>query len=98
MARPLPALLGEIEFVDASIGKMVAALKSDGLYESTLIVITAKHGQSPIDSARYLGIANSTDDPVTTSPATILDKPAACPFPNRPPTRRASARPKTMFR
>jgi hypothetical protein len=41
------------------------------LYNSTLIVISAKHGQSPIDSARYLGI--STSGPITTSPADILD-------------------------
>jgi arylsulfatase A-like enzyme len=34
--------------VDTSIGKMVAALKSTGSYNSTLIVITAKHGQSPV--------------------------------------------------
>jgi len=33
-------------------------------------VITAKHGQSPIDSSRYTGI--TTSGPVTTSPATIL--------------------------
>jgi len=52
---------------------MVAALKHNGIYDSTLIVITAKHGQSPVDSARYLGISNSTGDPITTSPATILD-------------------------
>jgi hypothetical protein len=73
IGTPTPALLGEIQFADASIGDMVAALKSNGIYESTLIIISAKHGQSPIDSARYLGIANSTDDPITTSPATILD-------------------------
>jgi predicted AlkP superfamily pyrophosphatase or phosphodiesterase len=71
---PTTALLGEIEYVDASIGKMVDALRSAGLLDSTLIVISAKHGQSPIDSARYLGISNSTDDPITTSPATILEK------------------------
>jgi Type I phosphodiesterase / nucleotide pyrophosphatase len=70
---PTPSLLGEIEFADASIGKMVAALKANGIYESTLIIISAKHGQSPVDSSRYLGIANSTNDPITTSPATILE-------------------------
>ena len=70
--RPTPALLGEIQFADASIGKMVAALKQRGLYKSTLIIITAKHGQSPIDSSRYLGISTKPNDPVTTSPATIL--------------------------
>ena len=73
IGTPTPSLLGEIVFADASIGKMVAALKQNGIYEKTLIVISAKRGQSPIDSARYLGIANSTGDPVTTSPATILD-------------------------
>jgi len=71
--RPMPALLGEIEFADAAIGNMVAALKARRLYGSTLIVISAKHGQSPIDSARFLGISNSPNDPITTSPATILE-------------------------
>ena len=73
IGTPTPSLLGEIEFTDAAIGAMVAALKSNGIYESTLIIISAKHGQSPVDSARYLGISNSTNDPITTSPATILD-------------------------
>jgi type I phosphodiesterase/nucleotide pyrophosphatase len=71
--RPTPALLGEIKFADAAIGKMVAALDGRGLYDSTLIIISAKHGQSPIDSARYLGISTTSNDPITTSPATILD-------------------------
>ena len=68
---PTAALLGEIEFVDDAVGRMVAALKNNGIYDDTLIVISAKHGQSPIDSARYTGI--STSGPVTTSPATILE-------------------------
>jgi hypothetical protein len=73
VGTPTPSLLSEIQFADASIGKMVAALKSRGLLESTLIVISAKHGQSPIDSPRYLGISTTPSDPVTTSPATILE-------------------------
>lgn len=68
---PSPALLSEIQFVDASIGKMISALKSAGVYDSTLLIITAKHGQSPVDSSRYTGI--TSNGPVTTSPATILD-------------------------
>ena len=51
---PTAALLGEIKFVDASIGAWVKELKSKGLYDTTLIVITAKHGQSPIDPNRYV--------------------------------------------
>lgn len=71
IGTPSPNLLSEIKFVDNSIGKMVAELRKTGDYYSTLIVITAKHGQSPIDSSRYTGI--TTSGPITTSPATILD-------------------------
>jgi Type I phosphodiesterase / nucleotide pyrophosphatase len=70
--RPTAALLGEIQFTDASIGRMVDALNARGLLDSTLVIISAKHGQSPMDSARYLGISTKPNDPVTTSPATIL--------------------------
>jgi hypothetical protein len=79
---PTTSLLGEIEFADASIGKMVAALKKNGVYDSTLIIITAKHGQSPIDSARYQGI--TATGPVTTSPATILDGAGCLPLSESP--------------
>jgi Type I phosphodiesterase / nucleotide pyrophosphatase len=73
IGTPTPALLSEIEFADTSIGRMVTKLKNKGLYQSTLIVISAKHGQSPIDSARYLGIKVPSNSPITTSPADILD-------------------------
>ena len=53
--RPTPALLGEIEFTDASIGKMVTALKHRGLFDSTLIIISAKHGQNPIELGALSG-------------------------------------------
>jgi hypothetical protein len=46
---PNPALLNAIQFVDTSIGSMVAELQKNGIYNDTLIIITAKHGQSPID-------------------------------------------------
>jgi Type I phosphodiesterase / nucleotide pyrophosphatase len=77
---PTPALLDEIKFVDSSIGSMIYELKRQGLYGSTLIVITAKHGQSPIDSSRYLGISTVPGDPITTSPATIASNADCLPF------------------
>jgi Type I phosphodiesterase / nucleotide pyrophosphatase len=64
---PSAALLDEFKFVDASIGAFVDELKDKGLYDSTMIVITAKHGQSPIDPARYVPQAK-----VGTTPATLL--------------------------
>jgi hypothetical protein len=48
-ATPTAAMLDEIEFVDAAIGQMVTELTNQHLLNSTLIIITAKHGQSPID-------------------------------------------------
>jgi arylsulfatase A-like enzyme len=53
---PTPSMLGEIEFVDAAIGQMVTALEKEHLLDSTAIIITAKHGQSPIDTHRFFPI------------------------------------------
>jgi hypothetical protein len=84
IGTPTPALLSEIEFADSSIGEMVEELKKNGIYDGTLIIITAKHGQSHIDSARYLGISTIPGDPVTTSPADILDGFGCLPFSESP--------------
>jgi predicted AlkP superfamily pyrophosphatase or phosphodiesterase len=56
IGAPTPSLLSEFQFVDASIGEMVDELKERDLFESTLIIITAKHGQSPIDPNRFFPI------------------------------------------
>ena len=53
---PTPAMLAQIEFVDAAIGQMVTELKTRGLYDSTAIIITAKHGQSPVDPKLFFPI------------------------------------------
>ena len=53
---PRPKMLAEIQFVDAAIGQMEAALKHESLLDSTTIIITAKHGQSPIDPNRFFPI------------------------------------------
>ena len=68
-ATPSAAMLTEFQFVDDSIAAFVSELKKQGLYDSTLIVITAKHGQSPIDPARYVP---QTRAGIGTSPATLL--------------------------
>ena len=72
---PSPALLSEFKFVDASIGAWVKELKAKGLYDSTLIIITAKHGQSPIDPSRYVSqLINGT------SPVTLLSNAGYIPY------------------
>ena len=57
---PGPSLLSEVQFVDDAIGSFVDELKDHGKYESTLIIITAKHGQSPIDPNLYFPIPGKT--------------------------------------
>jgi len=62
-ALPSAELLQEIEYVDTCIGVIVNALKTNGIYNDTLLIITAKHGESPIDPTRY--VADGTDTPAT---------------------------------
>jgi hypothetical protein len=52
LGTPSPSLLNEIQYVDNSILGMVNALDRAGVLDSTVIIITAKHGQSPIDPNR----------------------------------------------
>lgn len=68
---PTPALASEITFVDGAIGEMVQALKDQGLLDSTTIIITAKHGQSPIDPNRFFPIPGHSGTNGT-SPANLL--------------------------
>jgi Type I phosphodiesterase / nucleotide pyrophosphatase len=62
-ALPSAQLLSEIEYVDTCIGELVHALKHAGLYDDTLIIITAKHGMSPIDPNLF--VANPSKTPAT---------------------------------
>jgi len=75
IGTPSNSLLEEIKFVDISIGEMVSHLTSDGLLDSTLIIVTAKHGQSPIDPNRFLpipGPAGNNGQPPSAIVASLL--------------------------
>lgn len=48
-ATPTAALADALEHTDASLGAMLDALNEAGLASRTLVVLGAKHGQSPID-------------------------------------------------
>ena len=56
IGTPGQALAGELDFVDQSMGKFLRELKAQGLFDSTLIIVSAKHGQSPIDGSKRHGI------------------------------------------
>lgn len=82
---PTDKLVTEVRFVDKSIGDMVEELKDQGLYDSTLIVITAKHGQSPIDPHLYQGVPGPSGTNGE-SPATLIatDLPGYIPYSESP--------------
>jgi arylsulfatase A-like enzyme len=67
---PSPSLMSEIQYVDSSIGRMMSALEAQGIADSTLIIVSAKHGQSPIDPNRVLRIP--ADDSTKMAPSNIL--------------------------
>jgi hypothetical protein len=48
-ATPSSELALALAHTDASIGAIVSELEARGLDDSTLVIVTAKHGQSPID-------------------------------------------------
>jgi Type I phosphodiesterase / nucleotide pyrophosphatase len=68
LGTPGQALAGELDFIDQSIGRFVQELKAERLYESTLIIVSAKHGQSPIDVTKRHGIAGGQPTATIGSP------------------------------
>ena len=46
---PGPVVSSALDYVDAQLGRMVDEITKEGLAGSTAIIVTAKHGQSPVD-------------------------------------------------
>jgi Type I phosphodiesterase / nucleotide pyrophosphatase len=65
LGTPTAGLEQQLDFVDESLGRMIQELQAQGLYRSTLIIVSAKHGQSPIDRTKNNNIGNG-------QPATLL--------------------------
>jgi Type I phosphodiesterase / nucleotide pyrophosphatase len=74
IGTPSGSLQNEIAYVDSSIGMMVSELKKKHLLHSTLIIITAKHGQSPVDTSRY--VRDGSNDPATLLSSCLPDSEA----------------------
>ena len=51
--RPNDGLAAQFDYVDGALGELVTGLKANGLADSTLVIVSAKHGQSPIDPAAF---------------------------------------------
>ena len=70
---PTDVLAYALEKTDEALRDMIQALKSQGIYDSTLFIVTAKHGQSPINPVKVnkpghfadlvAGLKDSTTNP-----------------------------------
>lgn len=58
-ATPNNGLQFGLDFVDSQLGAFVAELHAQGLDQNTLIIVSAKHGQSPIDVAQREAVDDS---------------------------------------
>ena len=56
---PGVVLTNALDFVDKSLGEMVSALTSQGILSDTAIIISAKHGQCPMNVAALNRISDS---------------------------------------
>jgi len=70
---PSSGLQATLDHTDQSIGLMVDALRAQGLLGSTLIIISAKHGNSPMDPSTLVRVDPARVDPLTPGPDSIAD-------------------------
>ena len=61
---PNADLAAAITHTDESIGKMLTALKTAGVWNKTVVIITAKHGQSPVDMSKLQRVGHPIGDTV----------------------------------
>jgi hypothetical protein len=72
-ATPSPQLALSLDFVDTALGQMLDALEDQHLSRSTLVIVGAKHGQSPIDVSKLHMIVGSTNPKVPTGQIDVTD-------------------------
>lgn len=58
-ATPNNGLQFGLDFVDSELGAVVSELNAQGLGQNTLIIVSAKHGQSPIDVSQREAVDDS---------------------------------------
>jgi len=66
---PSDGLQAALGHTDQSIGAMVSALEAQGLADSTLIIISAKHGNSPVDPATLVRVPSAVISTIVNSVA-----------------------------
>jgi hypothetical protein len=81
---PTPVLAYGLQKTDEALGDMIQALKQRNLYDSTLFIVSAKHGQSPINPVKinkpghFADLVATLPDAGTDPGALAIASAAAC--------------------
>ncbi len=81
---PTAVLAYGLQKTDEALGSMIQALKQRGLYNSTLFIVGAKHGQSPINPAKvnkpghFADLVAALPDAATNPGALAIASASAC--------------------
>ena len=81
---PTAVLAYALQKTDDALASFIAALKAQGIYDSTLIIVSAKHGQSPINPAKvnkpghFADLVAALPDAGSSPAAAVIASAAAC--------------------
>jgi hypothetical protein len=85
VGTPSTVLAYGLQKTDDALRMMISGLKGAGLYESTLFIVTAKHGQSPINPAKlvkpghFVDLVCAVSDCSSNEAAKIISDAGNCP-------------------
>jgi hypothetical protein len=81
---PTAVLAYGLQKTDEALSSFIKALKAQGIYDATLVIVTAKHGQSPINPAKvnkpghFADLVAALPDAGASPAAAVLANAAAC--------------------
>jgi hypothetical protein len=81
---PTAVLSFALNYVDGALGRMIKGLKAAGIYDSTLFIVSAKHGQTPINPVKtnkpghFADLVAALSDAGTDPGALAIAKANAC--------------------
>jgi hypothetical protein len=81
---PTAVLEYALQKTDQALGSFISALKAQGIYDSTLFIVTSKHGQSPINPVKlnkpghFADLVAALPDAGSSPAAAIIASAAAC--------------------
>lgn len=67
VGTPSPRLEEDFDFIDLSLRAMVTEIQNKGLWQNTMIIVAAKHGQSPIQRSKLTPIDSAKIAPIVGS-------------------------------